>query len=405
MRMRKRAYVEADFIQALVGQVVVSKELALEVPYISGCIDLICGLIAGLPIKLFKEDKGEVQEIQDKRVMLLNDDTGDLLNGYTFKYNMISDYLLYGNSYAYIKKERNQVKSLHYIDNTYVSIIENADPIFKDVKINVYGTDYKYYDFISMARNTGNGIDGNGLINNNKELITLAYKTLKFQKNNVETGGIKKGVVKSTKKLQPEALDALKKAWRNLYGKDSTENCIVLNDGLDYKELANTAVEMQLDELSKNIKDQICSLLKVPLSVLDGTATENVYQNFIKLTIIPIINAFEAALNQTLLLEREKSAFYFVIDTKELLKGDIEKRYKAYEIGIKNGFLQRDEARYLEDFEPLGLDFISLGLADVLYNPETKEIYTPNTKEIVKLDNKVPDEQGSRSDFAKQRTE
>ena len=216
---------------------------------------------------------------------------------------------------------------------------------------------------------------------------------------------LKKGVVKSNKKLQPEALDALKKAWRNLYGKDSTENCIVLNDGLDYKELANTAVEMQLDELSKNIKDQICSLLKVPLSVLDGTATENVYQNFIKLTIIPIINAFEAALNQTLLLEREKSAFYFVIDTKELLKGDIEKRYKAYEIGIKNGFLQRDEARYLEDFEPLGLDFISLGLADVLYNPETKEIYTPNTKEIVKLDNKVPDEQGSRSDFAKQRTE
>lgn len=387
MRMRKRTYVEADFIQALVGQVVVSKELAMEVPYISGCIDLICGLIAGLPIKLFKEEEGKVKEIQDKRVMLLNDDTGDLLNGYTFKYNMISDYLLYGNSYAYIKKERNQVKSLHYVDNTFVSIIENADPIFKDVKINVYGTDYKYYDFISMARNTGNGIDGNGLINNNKELITLAYKTLKFQKNNVETGGIKKGVVKSTKKLQPEALDALKKAWRNLYGKDSTENCIVLNDGLDYKELANTAVEMQLDELSKNIKDQICSLLKVPLSVLDGTATENVYQNFIKLTIIPIINAFEAALNQTLLLEREKSAFYFVIDTKELLKGDIEKRYKAYEIGIKNGFLQRDEARYLEDFEPLGLDFISLGLADVLYNPETKEIYTPNTKETVKLDN------------------
>ena len=39
-------------------------------------------------------------------------------------------------------------------------------------------------------------------------------------------------------------------------------------------------------------------------------------------------------------------------------------------------------ACYLEDLEPLGLNFIKLGLQDVLFNPETKQIYTPNTNQI-----------------------
>lgn len=394
----KRRYAEADFLQAVVGQTIITKQTALEVPYINGCLNLIAGTIAGLPIKLYKEESDKVIEVKDKRVNLLNDDTGDLLDGYTFKYNLILDYLIYGSGYAYINRHRNNVRSLHYIDNHYISVIPTTDPIYKDVKINVMGGSYRYYDFISLARNSEDGVQGNGLVTENKEIITLAYKLLKFQRNNVETGGIKKGVIKANNKLKPEALDSLKVAWSNLYGKDSKENCIILNEGLEYKELANTPVEMQMDEMSKSIKDQICSLLKVPLSVLEGTATENVYQNFVKLTIIPIINALEAALNQTLLLEDEKSAFYFAVDTKELLKGDIEKRYKAYEIGIKNSFLQVDDVRYMEDLEPLNLDFVKLGLADVLYNPKTKEVYTPNTNQTVNVDHMKGGEKNEGTD-------
>ena len=70
---------------------------------------------------------------------------------------------------------------------------------------------------------------------------------------------------------------------------------------------------------------------------------------------------------------------------KELVKGDIEKRFKAYEIALKNGWLQIDEVRYLEDHPPLGLDFIKLGLQDVLYDPRTKTIYTPNTNKTAAI--------------------
>ena len=41
--------------------------------------------------------------------------------------------------------------------------------------------------------------------------------------------------------------------------------------------------------------------------------------------------------------------------------------------------MQVDEVRKKENLESFKLDFIKLGLQDVLYYPETGEIYTPNT--------------------------
>jgi hypothetical protein len=58
-----------------------------------------------------------------------------------------------------------------------------------------------------------------------------------------------------------------------------------------------------------------------------------------------------------------------------LFKSSLE----AYKTMIDANIMQIDEVRYMLDLKPLGLDFIKLGLQDVLYNPETKEVFTPNT--------------------------
>ena len=65
----------------------------------------------------------------------------------------------------------------------------------------------------------------------------------------------------------------------------------------------------------------------------------------------------------------------------------MKERFEAYKTGIDANVLQIDEARYLENLEPLGLQYIKLGLADVLYDPKTKEIYTANTNTKTNLDN------------------
>lgn len=362
----------------------VTKDEALNIPAVSSCLGIITDTIASLPIHLYKEEDGEVKEVKDGRVSLLNDDTKDTLDGFQFKKSLIEDYLLDGAGYSYILREYNKVRSLHYVDSRNVSVSINADPIFKSYDILVNGETFQDFEFIKVTRKTKDGVTGKGIIDENNKILSVVYNSLVFEEVLVKTGGNKKGFMTSENKLSQEAVDSLKGAWNNLY-KNNTDNVVILNKGLDFKEASNTSVEMQLNENKKTNSAEICKIFNMPTSLLEGNASDDEYNNFIKLCILPILKAIETALNKDLLLPSEKESFYFEFYKDELMKGDLLKRYQAYEIAVKNGILQVDEIRYKENYAPLGLDFIKLGLQDVLYNPKTGEIYTPNTDKTSKM--------------------
>jgi HK97 family phage portal protein len=364
----------------------ITKEQALNIPSVASCVGVISDTVASLPINLYQEIDGKVSEIKgDSRSNLLNDDTKDTLDGFQFKKALVEDYLLCGAAYSYINRERNKVKSLHYVSNNNVSININADPIFKSYDVLVNGATHRDFEFIKVTRKTSDGVTGKGIIKENNKMLSVAYNSLIFEEVLVKTGGNKKGFLKANGKLSKESIDELKLAWNNLY-KNNSENVVILNNGLDFQEASNTSVEMQLNENKKTNSSEICKIFIVPPSILEGTASDEEYNNWIKICILPILKAIETALNKDLLLPSEKESFYFAFDTNELIKGDIEKRFKAYEIAAKNGILQIDEIRYKENYPALGLDFIKLGLQDVLYNPVTKEIYTPNTNKSTNMD-------------------
>ena len=157
------------------------------------------------------------------------------------------------------------------------------------------------------------------------------------------------------------------------------------------QEASQTSVELQLSEHKKANSAQICQLFLVPPNILSGDAKEEEYNNWIKICILPILSALESALNKDLLLPSEKEKFYFAFDTTELTKAEIEKRFSAYDIAIKGGFMQIDEVRYKENLIPLNLNWLKLGLQDVLYFPDSEEIYTPNTNKLAKMGEEIQD--------------
>jgi HK97 family phage portal protein len=373
-------------LQALLGSPAITRQKALNIPSLNGCIMYIADTISMLPIKLYEEKDGKVTEIKDDpRLKILNDDTGDTLDAVQFWRAFINDYFLGKGGYAYIYKDRNQVKTLYYVDEAQVSINKNTDPIYKDYDILVNGKPYKPYEFLKILRNTKDGASGISIVEETPLLMSVGYNTLVFENALVSKGGNKKGFLKSAKKLTQDAIDSLKAAWKNLYA-NSEENVVVLNDGLDFAESSNTSVEMQLNENKGTNSTEICKLINVPESIIKGTATAQDYINGFKLACMPVIKVIECALNRDLLLEKEKGSFYWAFDTKELLKGDIKARFEAYKLAIDANFMQPDEARYMEDWEPLGLNFIKLGLDCVLYDPKTGKIYTPNTDKTNQID-------------------
>lgn len=381
---------KGQLLTALVDDTVITKERALQIPTVKAALNLIKGTVRETPLKLYERgEDGQITEVKgDIRTRLLNDDTGDTLSATQMWDALIEDYFLLGGGYAYINKRGSSVKSLHYVENEEVAVIHNNEAIFKDYDILVRAKRYFPFQFLKILRDTKNGAEGTGLINENSLILQVAYNALKFENNLVATGGNKKGFIKSTKKLAQEAIDTLKKAWRNLYS-SSSENIVVLNEGLEFQESSNTSVEMQLNENKKVNKEEIAEIFNIPLGMLAGTgvsaASEDDKKKFADFCVIPFLEVIKNAVNRDLLFEEEKGTLFFDFDTKEIKKGSILERFQAYEIAVKNNFMFTDDVRRIENLPASGLDFVNLNLGSVLYNTESGKCFVPNTGETVDL--------------------
>lgn len=357
-------------LRAMLNDEVITKRMALTIPAVASAVDLVAGMIASMPVKLYKYNKGVVEEIRnDGRLSLLNADTGDTLNGYEWKKAMVTDYLLGRGGYSYIERNGNDITGLYYVDEDYISILRSPDPIFKSFNIFCYDAEYQPYEFIRLLRNTKDGMEGQGVTAELSKQLQTAYQTLIYQLGLVKSGGNKRGFLKSSRKIGQTEINTLKTAWRNLY-MNNEENVVVLNNGLEFQEAANTSVEMQLNENKKTLNDEINSIFHINNS--------DFYETF-KVGIYPIVKAFEAALNSSMLLEKEKGKKFFEFDVKEIIKANIKERYEAYKMAKEIGFMTKNEFRRLENMnEYEGMDVIDYGLSAVLFDVKSKTYYTPN---------------------------
>ncbi len=389
---------EDALLRTILAADCMTRDQAMNVPAFAACVNKIAETVSTIPVRLYKLVDGKLEEVkEDERTRLLNDDTGDTLDGVQFKRALARDYLTGKGGYAFINRTGTRIKSLHYVKESEISFMFTSDPIFKDYDIMIQGTKYKPFEFLKILRNTEDGRSGKSVVDENSEVLSVAFHSLMFEKTLVKTGGNKKGFIKSTKKLTNEVMSALRKAWNRLY-QNNTENVVILNEGLEFQEASNTSVEMQLNENKKTNSDEICKLFNMPPAMINGGSTEEDKTNFVQYCLNPILKEFECALNRDLLLESEKGSYFFAADTSELTKGDIEKRFRAYETASKNGFLQIDEIRLKENLPPLGLDFVRLGLQDVLYDPETKQFYMPNMNATGGLGQEPAEKEGETID-------
>lgn len=374
--------VDDVLLKAIIGGEDIDREKALTIPAVSSAVGLICDSFAMIPFKLYKktikDERKQTKEIEDERVNIINNDTGDTLDGFQFKKAICEDYLLGKGGYAYINKKNNKFLGLNYVKDSKINIEKNTDAIFKNYTILVDEEPYRPFNFIKLLRNTKDGSSGTGYIDEINKSLQTAYKRILYELDLMNTNGNKKGFLKSKTKLDKEGMKALKEAWNNYYNGNSS--CVILNDGMEFQEASNTSVENQLNEKNKTFSDEVKEIFHISKN----------NEEFIRNAVMPIAYAFCTALNRDFLLEKEKKSYYFAPDLTELSKCSIKDRYEAYQIAISSGFKTRNEVRYLEGDDALeGLDMINLGLGDVLLDTKTNQIYTPNTNKMVKMGEKI----------------
>ena len=384
--------VSDTLLRALLDRGTVSKSMALQIPTVQACINIITNTICQLPIQLLRrKDGGDVEIIQgDPRIKLLNDDTGDTLTAKMFWRAMLEDYYLGKGGFAYLNKQWNSLESIHYVNEKDLFISQqNFDPIFKSYKIGVQSNQYMPSEFLKILRKTKDGMTSRSIVDDNPLVLNVAYTELVYELAQAKKGGTKRGFLQSEKVLSQNAVDALKDGFRRLYG-ESDENVVILNNGVKFQEASASSQELQMNENKASNAEEICKLFGIPASMICGSKvgnsmTDNDKDQFIR-ACVAVMTDIECSLNRDLLNEDEKSSMFFSFNTKELTRGSIKERYEAYEIGLEKNFLQIDEVRQMEDMEPLGIEWIQLNLNTVFYNPTTKEIYTPNTNASANLE-------------------
>lgn len=360
---------------------IIKKQDVLNIPAVSTALGFICSTIAGLPVKLYKRVDANVEEVEsDYRLKLLNEETGDLLDALQCKKAILADMLLMGAGYAYLEKTGNHIDGFYYVDERYVNVTNNTDHIHKQVWVSIDGKNYPDYDVFRVTRNTVDGVSGQGILEQNPLLFNTMYNALKFE-NTAICSGTKRGFLKSQRRLDPEQMDRLKKVWRKLYSTDvnNSPDIVVLNEGISFEPASASAAENQLNESKQTNSELVYNLFGLSGALFNGSLTHEAYITAIKTGVLPIVSAFATAINKFFLLEKEKGEYFFALDVSEILKAGLEDRYRGYEIALRNGWMQVDEIRKLENMKPLGLDFVKLNLADVLYYPEKGEVYTTNT--------------------------
>lgn len=368
-------------LSPLVNGKTITKQQAMSIPVVTKSVNWIASAISGLPIKMYKRtDKGYVEVYDDYRLPLLNNYSGNCMTANDLKKQLITDLLLDGNGYAYISKLGNKIEKLSYIPTNKLTYTESVDNINKIVNIWVDGKQVQDYNVFRLVNNTKNGVSGIGFVSDCQDLLSTILGSLQYENSSISSG-VRRGFLKSKAKLDKDKMDELKQAWKRLTNPNQSD-VLVLNAGIEFEDASSTATESQLSQNKTINMHQILAYFGLPTNFFEGANSDS-YLTAVRIAVLPIVKQLVTALNNYLLLESEKQDLKFDIDTSELLRINASERFTAYQTGLSSGILTIDEVRRMENLPVLDMQYLKLGLGDVLYNIKDGSIFVPNTGAIV----------------------
>ena len=224
------------------------------------------------------------------------------------------------------------------------------------------------------------GITGMNPIQYARECIGLGMAGERFLSNYFGKGLHPGALIETDKILSLENRKNLGTALREEYAGISSANnqgLMLLDEGMKIKFPEIKLVDQQFLELMKMTEAQICGMFGVPLILVQAGSTPATYassvqfkQSFVDFTLAPIAVSFESSIDRDLLTESEQDRYYSKYNMGSLLRGNMAERFAAYAIGITNKFMNSNQARALEDWNPREG-------GDVYENPNTS--VNPNT--------------------------
>jgi len=145
--------------------------------------------------------------------------------------------------------------------------------------------------------------------------------------------------------------------------KDTGGGILLLESGVQAKSLSLSPVDAKLFEVEKISRSRVAMVYNIPPHLLGDysdisfSSQEQQMLEFLMLTMLPIVTAYEQELNRKLLTREErKRGYHFVFDMNAILRADASTRADVHQKAIRGGWETPNEARadYGRDKDPNG---------------------------------------------------
>jgi len=338
--------------QTKIGQAV-NNTTGLSIACVRGCVRVIADGIAGLGLKLYKDDGQNRDQIIIHYATALTNEPNPYQTKYDFTKYMTSHLALTGNAYAFINRDvRNIGIELHPIAPQYVTPVMQDGLLFYKVTLAGYPGMIPATEMLHFKGMCGdNPLVGLSPVVLHAETLGIDLAAIS-QSAGVYKNGVLKFLLTSDAQIKIDQAGPLKKSLDDVI--DGASRSAVLPNGIKMEKLSLSPEEAQYLETRKFSSEEIARIFGVPASMIGATAgikssVEQEYQDFYARTLMSYAINIEQELARKLLTENDKLTYYFKFNFNSLLRASANERADYYNKGIRGGWLSRNEARVYED--------------------------------------------------------
>jgi HK97 family phage portal protein len=342
--------------------VYVDEDLALRYAAVWRCVDVISKAIAILPWCVYQKTSKGRKEVENDIYWLLHNQPNPEMQPYAFKHLLSSHVLLWGNAYAEIERDLGgRPKWLWPItpDRVTPSRRENGAIVYLVSQTGAQPAEIEPENILHIRGLGFDGLMGYSPIRMAAQSIGAGIAMDKFGAKFFANGANMGGTITHPQKLNDQARKNLRESIEQATSGDNANRWLVLEEGLKAERMSIPPDEAQFLESRKFSVLEICRWYGVPphkVMALDRATWANVEQlglEFVTDTIQPWVTQFEQEADLKLFGRVNRGVFYTKFNLAALLRGDMKSRYEAYEIAHRNGWMNANEIRALEELNPI----------------------------------------------------
>ena len=372
----------------------VNEASAMKLAAVYAAIGVLSRSLGQLPLHVMRRLDGKVTRGTDHPLYyILHDEPNKWQTSYDWRETSMYHVSGWGNSYNYINRDRKgEIKSLEIIrpweaglietgSQRYVYSVSNDDLGLKSVQLD---------DMLHIKALGSCGKTGISPIRQCSESFALGLATQKYGNKFFGGGGRPTAIVGTKGILNKESWGFLKTAWDTAKNKlrDEDNNTLLLPADIEYKQLTIAPEDAQFLETRKFSRSEIAGIYNVPAHMvndLEHATFSNISEQaiqFVRHTMMPWIVKYEQEYNRKLFTRAERAAGYYVkFNLNGLLRGTAKDRAELYSKAIRDGWMNRNEVRSLEEMNQAdGLNefILSADLQPPTSEPEPSPKEKPN---------------------------